>query len=113
MGPWVTTIISALIATTISAVISGFIMARINKKLDIRQQEALEKEKNKERSLSEYNMLILRGIIASLSLGETTADTVDKSGEYDEQRSQARNYASKVKHDLQEFMYKQGQEHLK
>lgn len=104
----ITTIISSLIAAVISAMISGIFVTRINKKIDSRQQE----EEKKENTMNEYNLLILKGIIASLSLGEATADAFEETGKHNDKQKQARMYAEEVKHDLQNFVYKLSAENL-
>ena len=112
MTPWITTLISSLISAVISAVISGIIVTRINHQLDKRQKKREEDEKKKEETLDIYHLLIMQGIVASLSLGEATADAVE-SGKYNGKQNQARDYAEKVKHELQDFAYKFSAENLK
>lgn len=113
MTPWITTtIISSLISALISAMISGIVITRINQRIDKRDRKREEDEKKKENTLDNYHVLIMRGIVASLSLGEATADAVE-SGKYNGKQQQAREFAEDTKHELQDFAYKYSAENLK
>lgn len=112
MTPWISTIISCLISAAVSAVISGLIITQINRRIEKRHRQREEAERKKEKTLDSYHLLIMQGIVASLSLGEATADAVEKKV-YNGKQKQAREYAEKVKHELQDFAYKFSTENLK
>jgi len=111
LDPAIIALLSATIAGLVSALMSGIIVQTVNRKLSKREMAREAKEDERERSHKEYNMLMLRGLMASLSLGEATADAVE-SGTYNGKQQKAREYAEDVKHGMQEFMYRQGAEHL-
>ena len=112
MTPWMTTIISSLIAAIFAGAISGICIRGLQHKIDRRQEKADAKEDARENALTTYNTLMLKGLIASLSLGEAAADAVEKQ-KYNGEQEKAREYAERVKHEIQDFMYSQGIDHLK
>lgn len=112
MTPWTTTIISSLIAAVFAGVISGIFIHRLQRKMDRRQEKADRKEDAREIALTTYNTLMLKGLIASLSLGEATAEAVETQ-KYNGKQTAARDYAENVKHEIQNFMYSQGIDNLK
>jgi len=112
LTPWTTTIIATITTTLINAVILGIVVTRINHRLDKRQLKRDADERKKEETLDSYHLLIMQGIVASLSLGEATADAVE-SGKYNGKQQQAREYAEDTKHKLQDFAYKFSTENLK
>lgn len=111
METWIGTIISSMVASVISALISGILIYRIQKKIDREQKIKEEMENSHERALNTYNELLLKGLTASLSLGEATADAVE-NGRYNGKQHKARKYAEGIKHEIQDFMNKQGVKHL-
>jgi|GEM_PF-1397994 len=109
--PWMITAVTTILSGVVSATISGIIVHRIQNKLNRRDEERESKEEAKENANKEYNTLILKGLIASLSLGEATANAVE-TGKYNGKQQKARDYAENVKHDILNFVYEQGTEHM-
>ena len=98
-------IISVLVATVPSVCITAFLNWRF-KMLEKRMDE-------KEKSRAERDYLIVKGTIASISLGEAQARELQKDGKVNGNTSSALEYATDVKHKIEDFYTHQGVENLK
>lgn len=67
----------------------------------------------KEKSRIDRDYLLVKGTIASISLGEAQAKELQKDGKVNGNTSSALEYATDVKHKIEDFYTHQGVEHLK
>ena len=78
------------------------------------QFRTLEKridEKEQERSKRDY--LVDKGVIASIGLGEAQARELQKDGKVNGNTSSALEYATEIKHKIEDFYTQQGVNNLK
>ena len=68
---------------------------------------------DKEKSRAERDYLLVKGTIASISLGESQAKELIKDGKVNGSTSSALEYATEVKHKIEDFYTHQGVENLK
>ena len=110
----------ALIACLPSAV-TGFcfwiIQQKLQKEATKREKEEKKRadaEKERERLLEEQEFLVVQGVIAAITLGEATAKAVQRipDAHCNGDMHAALDYAGKVKHNLRDFIEKQGVVHL-
>ena len=73
------------------------------------KQDKVEEEREKARTRN--NVLILKGVSASLSLGEATAEAIETQ-HWNGEMQDARAFAKQTKRDIEDFMMQQGSEHL-
>ena len=93
------------IASIPSACLMFFINWRL-KRLEIKLD-------NKEKARSERDYLLVKGTLASISLGEAQAKELQKDGKVNGNTSSALEYATEVKHKIEDFYTHQGVENLK
>lgn len=93
----------AIIPTIVCGVLVAYISHRFQK------QE--KKEEEREKARAKNNVLIMKGVSASLALGEATAEAI-QTNHWNGEMNDARNYAKGVKRDIENFMIQQGSEHL-
>lgn len=75
---------------------------------------SLEKRMDeKERARAERDYLVVKGVIASIGLGEAQAKELRKDGKVNGNTSSALEYATEVKHKIEDFYTQQGVENLK
>ena len=99
-------IISVLgIATIPRVCITCFISWRF-KMLEKRMDE-------KEKARAERDYLLVKGTLASISLGEAQARELKKDGKVNGNTSSGLEYATDVKHRIEDFYTHQGVENLK
>lgn len=67
----------------------------------------------KEKARAERDYLLVKGTIASISLGEAQARELIKDGKVNGNTSTALEYATDVKHKIEDFYTHQGVENLK
>ena len=67
----------------------------------------------KEKSRSERDYLLVKGTLASIGLGEAQARELIKDGKVNGNTSSALEYATGVKHKIEDFYTHQGVENLK
>jgi hypothetical protein len=67
----------------------------------------------KEMARAERDYLLVKGTIASISLGEAQARELQKDGKVNGGTSTALDYATDVKHKIEDFYTKQGVNNLK
>ncbi len=96
-------IITMLIAIGLPSAIIGLCFRRFEKKLDKRQAE-LEKH---EECRQELNLLVVKGVTASMALGEASALAL-KNGVTNGETTCALNYSKTVKNEIKDFLFKQG-----
>ena len=78
------------------------------------QFRSLEKRMDeKERARAERDYLVVKGVIASIGLGEAQAKELIKDGKVNGNTSNALSYATEVKHKIEDFYTQQGVENLK
>ncbi len=68
---------------------------------------------DKEKARAERDYLLVKGTIASISLGEAQAKELIKDGKVNGSTSSALEYATEVKHKIEDFYTHQGVENLK
>ena len=67
----------------------------------------------KEKARLERDYLLVKGTLASISLGEAQAKELQKDGKVNGNTSKALEYATDVKHKIEDFYTHQGVENLK
>ena len=77
----------------------------------LRRLETKIDEKEKLRAERDY--LLVKGTLASISLGEAQAKELKKDGKVNGNTSTALEYATDVKHKIEDFYTHQGVENLK
>lgn len=95
--------VQTIFIAIIPSILSGVIL------LYIRKKDA--KEEKREKTRAKNNVLLLKGVTASLALGEATATAI-KAGKCNGEMDAAQKYAVGVKHEIKNFMYTQGSEHI-
>ena len=78
------------------------------------QFRTLEKRTDeKEQARSERDYLVVKGVIASIGLGEAQARELQKDGKVNGNTSSALEYATGIKHKIEDFYTQQGVNNLK
>ena len=78
------------------------------------QFRTLEKRiDKKEQARSERDYLVVKGVIASIGLGEAQARELQKDGKVNGNTSSALEYATEIKHKIEDFYTQQGVKNLK
>ena len=78
------------------------------------QFSTLEKRMDeKEHARAERDFLVVKGVIASIGLGEAQAKELQKEGKVNGNTSSALDYATEIKHKIEDFYTHQGVENLK
>ena len=78
------------------------------------QFRTLEKRiDKKEQARSERDYLVVKGVIASIGLGEAQARELQKDGKVNGNTSSALEYATEIKHKIEDFYTQQGVNNLK
>ena len=78
------------------------------------QFRTLEKRiDEKEQTRSERDYLVVKGVIASIGLGEAQARELQKDGKVNGNTSSALEYATEIKHKIEDFYTQQGVKNLK
>ena len=67
----------------------------------------------KEKLRAERDYLLVKGTLASISLGEAQAKELQKEGKVNGNTSNALEYATEIKHKIEDFYTHQGVENLK
>ena len=78
------------------------------------QFRALEKRiDEKEQARADRDYLVVKGVMASIGLGEAQARELQKDGKVNGNTSSALEYATDVKHKIEDFYTHQGVNNLK
>ena len=78
------------------------------------QFRTLEKQiDEKEQARAERDYLVVKGVIASIGLGEAQARELQKDGKVNGNTSSALEYATEIKHKIEDFYTQQGVNNLK
>ena len=67
----------------------------------------------KEHARAERDFLVVKGVMASIGLGEAQAKELQKEGKVNGNTSSALEYATEIKHKIEDFYTHQGVENLK
>ena len=99
-------VLQLVVLLGIPSACTGFCVWRLRKHLD--RKDAARDEKDKERR--EFDFTVLRGVSASLTLGEATARAVQKipDAHCNGDMRSALDYATRVKHEQKDFLTRQG-----
>lgn len=81
--------------------------------LNWRLRKLEKKIDDKEKARAERDYLLVKGTLASISLGEAQARELQKDGKVNGNTSSALDYATDVKHKIEDFYTHQGVENLK
>ena len=81
--------------------------------LNWRLRKLENKIDEKEKLRSERDYLLVKGTLASISLGEAQAKELQKDGKVNGNTSSALEYATDVKHKIEDFYTQQGVNSLK
>lgn len=93
----------------VAGIPSTILMFFVNWRLKKLESKIDEKEKLR----AERDYLIVKGTLASISLGEAQAKELQKEGKVNGNTSSALEYATGVKHKIEDFYTHQGVENLK
>ena len=93
----------------VASVPSACLMFFLNWRLRRLENKIDEKEKLR----SERDYLLVKGALASISLGEAQAKELIKDGKVNGNTSSALEYATDVKHKIEDFYTQQGVNNLK
>ena len=75
---------------------------------------SLEKRMDeKEHARAERDFLVVKGVMASICLGEAQAKELQRDGKVNGNTSNALSYATEIKHKIEDFYTHQGVENLK
>ena len=78
------------------------------------QFRKLEKRMDeKEHSKADRDYLVVKGVLASIGLGEAQAKELQKDGKVNGNTASALEYATEVKHKIEDFYTQQGVNNLK
>jgi len=97
-----------ILIMVIPSLLSGVMLWWIKSYFDRRDRREDEREKTREN----YTLFVLRGITASLSLGQATADIIERETTSME-LSSARTYATEIKGEINNFIFRQGARNIK
>ena len=67
----------------------------------------------KEQARAERDYLVVKGVVASIGLGEAQARELQKDGKVNGNTSSALEYATGIKHKIEDFYTQQGVNNLK
>lgn len=81
--------------------------------LNWRLRKLEKKIDDKEKARAERDYLLVKGTLASISLGEAQARELKKDGKVNGNTSSALEYATDVKHKIEDFYTHQGVDNLK
>jgi hypothetical protein len=81
--------------------------------LNWRLRKLEKKIDDKEKARAERDYLLVKGTLASIGLGEAQARELQKDGKVNGNTSSALDYATDVKHKIEDFYTHQGVENLK
>lgn len=81
--------------------------------LNWRLRKLENKIDEKEKARAERDYLLVKGTLASIGLGEAQARELQKDGKVNGNTSSALDYATDVKHKIEDFYTHQGVENLK
>ena len=93
----------------VAGIPSMILMFFVNWRLKKLESKIDEKEKLR----AERDYLLVKGTLASISLGEAQAKELQKDGKVNGNTSSALEYATDVKHKIEDFYTHQGVENLK
>lgn len=91
-----TIVLAAGIPSTITGLVIGWFVKRQN---------------DRDKAREEINILLIQGVGASISLGEAVA-IAQKNGKTNGETEKALSYAKDSKHNLSNFLTKQGVKHI-
>ena len=78
------------------------------------QCRTLEKRiDEKEQARADRDYLVVKGVMASIGLGEAQARELQKDGKVNGNTSSALEYATEIKHKIEDFYTQQGVKNLK
>ena len=93
----------------VAGIPSMILMFFVNWRLKKLESKIDEKEKLR----AERDYLLVKGTLASISLGEAQAKELQKDGKVNGNTSSALEYATDVKHKIEDFYTQQGVNNLK
>lgn len=98
------------VAMGIPTAMTGFLFWLLKKHID--KKDTMRE--GKEEARKEFEVQLLRGVNASLALGEATARAVQRipDAHCNGDMHNALDYATKIKHEQKEFLTRQGVENL-
>ena len=102
--------IETWLIAAIPSVICGGVLWYLKRYFDKRDK----REEAAEKTRVQNNVLLLKGVSASLALSEATAGAIERSDivKCNGEMAEAKRYAVTVKHEIKDFMYCQGSEHV-
>jgi hypothetical protein len=99
-------ITTLVLAMSIPSAITGFCFWTIERKIARREEEQDKKDEARKKN----EMLVIRGVNASIALGEATARAVQRipDAHCNGDMHAALDYAEKIKHEQKDFLTEQG-----
>lgn len=96
-----------ILAAGIPSLVVSSLFSYFLHKIEKREKERQESEKERERAQQELALLQIRGTLASMALGEATANAL-KNGHCNGDTEAALGYEKEVKHEIRDFLSRQG-----
>lgn len=105
-----------LVTMGVPTAVTGFLVWRIQRKIDMRDKAAAEERRKqqekldeKERARERFELHIIKSVGASIALGEATARAVQRipDAKCNGDMHAALEYAEKVKHEQKDFVNEQ------
>lgn len=103
-------IAALIVAMSIPSAITGFCFWLLERKIDRRQKEMEQREKDRE----QCQLYLVKSVQASIALGEATARAVQRipDAHCNGDMHAALEYANRVKHEQKDFLSKQALKYL-
>ena len=98
---------SSWVVPAVTTLANGLVLWQLKRYFDRRDVNSASKEKDR----TEYEFLTLKAISASIALGEATADAF-KIGKCNGKMEKAQQYATDIKHEINDFMFRKGVERI-
>lgn len=95
-----------------SLIVSGITGAIISGVINLRFRNFEKNLDKKEESRSERDFFICKGVIAAIELASTMIKELNEKGHINGNTQQAHDYATKVKHDIEDFYTRAGSQSL-
>lgn len=107
-------IVTFVAAMGVPSALTSYMLSRHEKRLEKRDEQREKERVKKEKDMDKHQLLLLETINASLALGEATARAVQRipDAKCNGDMHKALNYELDAKHDLENFLTRQGANHI-
>jgi len=109
LTPWLTTILASGISGVLVAAVSGMLMHRVQRRLNLRD----EKEDKRDEARKQNELLLIQATGAAIALGKATAISVQRiDPQCNGDMKEALEYADKIKHKQEDFLREQSMDNI-